>query len=146
MDIKLYHNSSPNNKIGKTLNSETTFTGSFRDSTKVVNPEVLIEASNLTGFNYAYIPTFNRYYYIENIESYRTGLWIVRMKVDVLESYKDEIKALDCIIEATEGYAGDNYLSNSESWVTKVKAKTDIITFNNGLLDSGEYILITAGG
>ena len=138
MDIKLYHNSSPNNKIGKTLNSETTFTGSFRDSTKVAN--------NLTGFNYAYIPAFNRYYYIENIESYRTGLWLIRLKVDVLESYKDEIKSLDCVIEATEGYAGDNYLSDSVSWVTKVKAKTDILTFSNGLLDNGEYILITAGG
>lgn len=146
MDIKLYHNSSPNNKIGKTLNSETTFTGSFRDSTKVVNPEVLIEASNLTGFNYAYIPTFNRYYYIENIESYRTGLWIVKMKVDVLESHKASILNLDCIIEATENYMANDYLSESESWVTSVKAKTDILTFSNGLLNSGEYILITAGG
>ena len=146
MDIKLYHNSSPNNKIGKTLNSETTFTGSFRDSTKVINPEVLIEANNLTGFNYAYIPIFNRYYYIENIESYRTGLWIVKMKVDVLESHKASILNLDCIIEATENYMANDYLSESESWVTSVKAKTDILTFSNGLLNSGEYILITAGG
>lgn len=146
MDFKLYHNSSPNNKIGKTLNSETVFIGNLRDSARIVNPEIMIEAENLTGYNYAYIPIFNRYYFIEEITSYRTGLWLVKMKVDVLESYKNEIKALDCIIEATENYAGDNYLANSESWVTKVKAKTDILTFNHGLLDNGEYILITAGG
>lgn len=146
MDFKLYHNSSPNNKIGKTLNSETVFIGNLRDSARIVNPEIMIESENLTGYNYAYIPIFNRYYFIEEITSYRTGLWLVKMKVDVLESYKNEIKALDCIIEATENYAGDNYLANSESWVTKVKAMTDILTFNHGLLDNGEYILITAGG
>ena len=107
---------------------------------------MLIEANNLTGFNYAYIPIFNRYYYIENIESYRTGLWIVKMKVDVLESHKASILNLDCIIEATENYMANDYLSESESWVTSVKAKTDILTFSNGLLNSGEYIIITAGG
>ena len=44
-----------------------------------------------------------------------------------------------------EQVEADNYLV-SESWVSKVKTKTDILQFSNGLLDSGEYILITAGG
>ena len=53
---------------------------------------------------------------------------------------------MHCIIEATEEYKGSNYLSESDSWVTSVKAKTDILTYSSGLLNSGEYILITAGG
>lgn len=146
MNVKLYINASPNNKIGKTINSEVTYTGSLRDSSKIVKPEILIEASNLTGYNYAYIPDFNRYYFIKEIESYRNGLWLVKMEVDVLETYKAQIKALDCIIEATEDYNANDYLAESESWRTSVKAKTDIITFSSGLLNNGEYILITAGG
>lgn len=146
MDIKLYHNSSPSNKIGKTLNSEVTLSGSLRDSSKIVNPSILVEASSVSGYDYAYIPSFDRYYFIKEKTSYRTGLWVLDMEVDVLETYANDIKALDCIIEATESYAGDNYLDNSESWVTSVKAKTDILNFSNGLLNSGEYILITAGG
>ena len=146
MDIKLYKNVSSNNKIGKTLNSEATITGSLRDSSSLVKPEIIIEAISLSDYNYAYIPDFGRYYFIREIESFRTGLWIVRMEVDVLETYKTQILALECIIEATEDYKANNYLSESESWRTMVKAKTDILTFSNGLLNSGEYILITAGG
>lgn len=147
MEIKLYHNTSANNKIDKSLHSETTYNGSLRDDSKVINPEIMIESSNLTGFNYAYIPSFHRYYYIDEITSYRSNLWIVRLKVDVLMSFASDIKGLTCVIEATEGYKGNDYLSDSDSWVSMVKAKTDIINFNgSSLLSNGEYILITAGG
>lgn len=146
MLIKLYHNNSPNNKIGKSLNSEVTYTGSLRDASKIIKPSVMIETESISGYDYAYIPDFDRYYFIKEKTSYRTGLWILDMEVDVLETYADDIKALDCIIEGTEAYGGDTYLDNTESWVTSVKAKTDVLTFSSGLLENGEYILITAGG
>lgn len=147
MDIKLYHNTSANNKINKSLHSETTYSGNLRDDSKVINPEIMIESSNLTGFNYAYIPAFHRYYYIVEITSYRNNLWIVKLKVDVLMSFANDIKDLTCIIEATESYKGNDYLADSSSWVSMVKAKTDILNFNgSSLLNNGEYILITAGG
>lgn len=147
MEIKLYHNTSANNKIDKSLHSETTYSGSLRDDSKIINPEIMIESSNLTGFNYAYIPSFHRYYFIDEIISYRSNLWIVRLKVDVLMSFASDIKGLTCVIEATEGYKGNDYLADSDSWVNMVKAKTDIINFSgSSLLSNGEYILITAGG
>lgn len=145
MDINLYYNSSENNKIGKTLSNELIFEGSLKDATNVINPEVMIQANTINGYNYAYIPIFNRYYFIEEVTSYRTGLWIIKLKVDVLESFKSDILAMKAIIDSTEAYMGDNYLP-SESWITKVKTKTDILNFSNGLLNTGEYILITAGG
>lgn len=146
MLIKLYHNNSPNNKIGKSLNSEVTYTGSLRDASEIINPSVMIEAESISGYDYAYIPDFDRYYFIKEKTSYRTGLWVIDMEVDVLETYKDDIKALTCIIEGTENYSNNDYLSDSPSWVTTVKTKTDILNFSSGLLNSGEYILITAGG
>ena len=146
MEVRLFHNNSPNNKIGKSLTSGVTFNGNFRDSSKILKPTVMIETSDLRRYDYAYIPDFDRYYFITEKTAYRTGLWIVDMEVDVLETYKDDIKNLFCIIEATEEYEGSNYLANSDSWVTSVKAKTDIINFSSGLLNNGEYILITAGG
>lgn len=147
MDIKLYHNSSPNNKISKSLSSETVLTGSLRDDSKIVNPEILIESSNPLSFNYAYIPLFHRYYYIKDIVAHRRNLWLVRLAVDVLMSYKNDILDLDCIISDTEGYKENEYLADSPSWVTKVKTRTDILNFNgSSLLSNGTYILITAGG
>lgn len=146
MNIKLYNNNSPNNKIGKSLSSETSYNGTLRDASNVVNPEILIESPLPLNFNYAHIVDFYRYYFIKDIVSYRNGLWLLKLEVDVLESFKTEIKNLSCIIEATEGYEASNYLSESDSWVATVKAKTDIINFSNGLLNNGEYILVTAGG
>lgn len=147
MEIRLYHNTSANNKIDKSLHSEAIYNGNLRDDSKVINPEIMIESANLTNFNYAYIPSFHRYYYIDEIVSYRSNLWIVKLKVDVLMSFASDIKGLTCVIEATEDYKGNNYLSNSDSWVSMVKAKTDILNFNgSSLLSNGEYILITAGG
>ena len=145
MDISLYYNASENNKIGKDLKDEQTLEGTLRDATNIINPEIMVKAEGINGFNYAYIPLFNRYYFIEEVTSYRTNLWILKLNVDVLESFKTEIKNLKAIIDSTEQYMGDNYLP-SESWVNKVKAITDILPFSNGLLNSGEYILITAGG
>ena len=145
MDINLYYNSSENNKIGKALSNRRTLEGSLKDATNVISPEIMVKANSVTGYNYAYIPLFNRYYFIEEVTSYRTGLWIIKLQVDVLESFKTDILSLKAIIDSTESYMGDNYLP-SESWVTKVKTKTDILNFSNGLLNSGEYILITAGG
>ena len=49
------------------------------------------------------------------------------------------------IIDHTRETEINSYM-RSNIWQTMVKDKTDILNFPNGLLDSGEYILITAGG
>lgn len=145
MDINLYKNHSEKNKIGKSLTGEVTYSGSLRDETSVINPVILLEAENLSQYNYAYIPQFHRYYFIRDIVSVRTGLWRVTLDVDVLESYKTGIKNLNVILSDSETDGAQNYL-NGAQWVSKVKAKTDIIKFSNGLRENGTYILITAGG
>ena len=47
------------------------------------------------------------------------------------------------VVEAQNG--GSDYLEHRH-FVRNVKSKTNILTFSSGLLDTGEYILITAGG
>ena len=145
MDIKFFQNSSEKNKIGKTLTNETTVSGTLRETTDIINPVVLIEAENLTGFNYAQIPTFGRYYFIERMEVVREDLWRVHMTVDVLESFKTSIKNQNVIISDSENNGASDYL-DGQQWTSKVKSLTDIVNFPNGLNETGEYILITVGG
>lgn len=145
MDIKLYKNHSEKNKINKSLTSEIEYSGTLRDETSVINPVILIYAANLSQYNYAYIPEFHRYYFIRDIMSVRNGLWRVSLSVDVLMSFRSDILNLNVILSDTET-TGQNYYYSGDQWRTLVKAKTDIIKFSNGLLDNGEYILITAGG
>lgn len=103
----------------------------------------MLNADNPTVYNYAYIPAFSRYYFINKIESYRTGLFILTMSVDVLETYKTEIKGMLAIIDKNET-VGNNYF-NDGSFVLDSRAYNQIINFSNGFNDNGEFILITAG-
>lgn len=146
MDIKLYKNHSEKNKINKSLTSEVEYSGTLRDETSVINPVILIHATNLSQYNYAYIPEFHRYYFIRDIVSVRNGLWRVTLSVDVLMSFKTDILNLNVILSDTETTGQNDYYSGDQ-WRTLVKATTDILNFNgSSLLSNGEYILITAGG
>ena len=148
MEITLYTNESEKNKLEKTITTSILLEGNLRDESSIINPIILISSNKEDipyMYNYAYIPAFGRYYFITDIESVRTGIWRVSMHVDVLMSYKEQIKNLNVIINNSEQTGANNYLSG-EQWITNVKNTTNIVNFPNGLNDNGEFILITAGG
>lgn len=148
MNIILYKMTSEEKRIGKNKTSPVTFSGALRHETSILRPEILVEADEtITGYNYMYIPDFGRYYFIDGdgVRSIRTNMWVVPGRVDVLESFKNQILQQPVILDLSET-AGVNPYTKSPAWQTSVKEKTDIITFSNGLLDNGEFILITAGG
>lgn len=133
------------NKLNKTINDVTNINGVLKQETSIINPTVIIEAVNLSGYNYMYIQEFGRYYFITDITSVRNGLWRVSGKVDVLMSFKDGIETCPIILANTQQTLTERYI-NGEMWKTLVKTKTDIINFPSGLNTTGEYILITSGG
>jgi hypothetical protein len=148
MEITLYTNESEKNKLEKTITNSILLEGNLRDESSIINPIILISSNKEDipyMYNYAYIPAFGRYYFITDIESVRTGIWRVSMHVDVLMSYKEQIKNLNVIINNSEETGANNYLSGNQ-WITNVKNTTNIVNFPNGLNDNGEFILITAGG
>lgn len=144
MEIRLCNNNSEKNKINKSITAGITLSGTLRNSSNVVTPTIIINIENPTIYNYAYIPEFKRYYYITDYISVRTGIWQINLKSDVLMSFKDSILASKVLVNKSESN-GDNYLAGS-NWVSNCKAKTDIISFSSGLLNDGQFILITAGG
>ena len=144
MEITLYLNSSEKNKIGKTITVVDVLEGSIKEPSSIINPVILIEYNNPTAFNYVYIDAFGRYYFVNDVVVVRNNLLRVSLTVDVLESFAAAILSQYVIIDKnTTDY--DLYLPD-ENLLTKVKTKTDIINFPSGLLESGEFILITAGG
>lgn len=145
MDIKLYYNSSDNRCINKTLSTSYTITGTLRDETSVINPEIIIKNEGAIRYNYAYIPEFKRYYYINNIESVRQNVWKLYLKVDPLMSFKADILALRVVVNKQSSITnGDEYIDDGSLVTDNLMFKT-IYTFANGFNDDGEYILITAG-
>ena len=89
--INFMYNNEPMNKISKSPQSLFSLTGTLKDETSIVDPEILVEYSNPITANYAYIQQFSRYYYIRDITSVRTGLWRVRMHTDVLKTFSQGI-------------------------------------------------------
>lgn len=145
MNIELYRNNSEPNKITKSLSAISTLSGSLRNESEVVNPVVLVEG-NISSFqmaNYARIQAFGRYYFITGIKSIRNNIVELSLHTDVLMSFN--LSNVNGIVIETQSVNASNYLTG-RNWIETVKHKTDIISFSNGLLDSGEYILITAGG
>lgn len=144
MEITLYQNSSEKEKINKSLTVVDTLTGVLKDNTSLTHPVILIEHNDPTNFNYCYIDAFNRYYYVNDVVIVRNNLMQISLSVDVLESFKTAILNQNVIINKN-ALDFELYLPD-ENMITLAKTKTDILNFPNGLLESGEFILITAGG
>lgn len=145
MNLKLYINISEKNCIGKKLINETDFQGVLREQSSIINPVIKVQSTKLPNFNYAYIPDFSRYYFIVGIRNISTNIWEISLGVDVLESFKSSLANQLVILSDTQITGATNYISGDQ-WVTNVKTNTEIIPFPAGLLEGGEYILITAGG
>lgn len=142
MQIILYNNESPQNKIQKSITKIASMVGVLRGEADVVNPTIRIYSENMPLFNYAMIPEFSRYYYLRNVRAVRENIFDISLQSDPLMSF-DLSDVTGVVVESQNG--GSNYLPN-RNWVRLVKSKTDILNFSSGLLETGEYILITAGG
>ena len=145
MDIIFYTISDEKNKLTKTLDDVVTFSGVLKEETSIIKPSIIIEAENLSSYNYIYISDFGRYYFIKDITSIKNNLWRVTCFVDVLMSFKSAILTCPIILSDSESTEIETYLGG-EVWKSLVKSKTDIISFPSGLNDTGEYVLITSGG
>lgn len=145
MDITLCVTPSEHNRIQKVLQSQRTYSGTLRDESNVVTPTILLEIDNPTLFNYLYIPAFSRYYFISEMTSVRNGLWRINCTCDALMSFASAVLALD-VLPIASGYDGQNQYLSGPQWERLVKETTNVLTFPNGLSDTGEYVLITSGG
>lgn len=144
MSITLYKNSSPRNKINKTLVQVAELTGHFRDNCNVMNPSITIEYSG-TDFNYMKISEFgDRYYFIDSIEVVRNEIITVNGSVDVLESFKSDILASDCIVSKNANrfnlYLNDNTLRAYQD------AYYQYAVYPNSFGVQFENVLLVAGG
>ena len=104
MNIVLYANVSEINAVNKNITELITLTGTLREQSSIIDPVITIsDIDNYVGqMNYAYIPEFNRYYFITNVESVRNNLWKISFHVDVLFTYRDAIRSNSAIIERNE--------------------------------------------
>lgn len=113
-----------------TLSDGVAFTMQLKEETSVQNPALIINKVNQQGqqqqptiYNYAYIPSFMRYYFIRDWE-YINGAWVCYCVVDVLASFKLEIGATSAYVERSASMYDSNVIDN----FYPTKADADIVT------------------
>lgn len=146
-DVKLCHNLSPVEKIAKNIDAGETFAGcTLKEETSILRPSIRLRATtNIHTYNYMYIPTFERYYFIDDIKSVNNNVWEIAGHVDVLETYKNSILSNSAIIKRQS--AQYNMYLNDEQW--SVFTYDDVITFkftSSDFKKALNYLLVVAGG
>ena len=116
MDFALYYVTAPNNQLDKMSTGAVVegYSGPATIDVSVMNPTLIIEDAsfNFKNANYVYIIDYGRAYYIEDIVvSTAQNIVSVRLREDVLQTFKDDILQLNAIVERqTHNY--DMYLAD----------------------------------
>lgn len=144
MTIDLLNNMSEVNAINKNVDLLASLTGTLREESSIIDPVITMQGieSCLTTANYAYIPEFGRYYFINNIEAVKNGLWRVSMHVDVLYSFAEEILTNSAIIERNENEY--DLKLNDGLFQTQQNPRIAQYPFPNGF-DTWNFVLAVAG-
>ena len=144
MLMKMYDTKSSNNVINKVLENEHEFDIKFKDKTDIVNPVVILHSATLILSNYAYIPDFHRYYFVDKIELFPNSVYNITLRCDVLESFKNDILASSGFINQQSQNVNKYYNSNYQS---EVRKEVDLYKSNVTIpIDVKATILVTIGG
>lgn len=144
MTINLFQNNSDKNVVSKSLTAKGTVTGTLREDCSIIDPVIKIEGisgSDLPYLNYLEVVEFGRYYYITDIVL--TGkLYECHCHIDVLETYKDQIKVLPAVIARQESQ--NNVMLTDGLIKTYANPEIEIRRSSGGFTDF-QYIFCVAG-
>ena len=152
MQIQLLSISDDTRKINKTVNQITELLpcAVTEDSNSILNPRLLLKWNeNYIGANYAYIPEFQRYYFIDDISLNTGGNCVVSLSVDVLYTYAAQIMQLT-VTASRSSNKYNRYLNDNEQ-VTTNKPINQIkqfggLPFNPALMGAGSRCFLVALG
>ena len=88
--------------------SGTDYSCVLKQPTSIINPTLELSASDITGYNYAYIAAFGRYYFMKDITSVANNLWQITLEVDPMATYKTQIGgSTQYVLRSASSYDGD---------------------------------------
>ena len=132
------------NRVNKTLQENEEYTGVLNATFNVLTPVVRFRTRTPVSFNYVYIESLHRYYFVSELTQ-DGDVCMVRLRVDVLFTYKDKI--LNTVATLTKGENGNKYLSNRNN-VVDVRPDIRKLDFPNKKLinETGSIIMVTIKG
>lgn len=112
-EITLYKNSAEKIVVDKTnyLTEVDKTVLTFRDECDIISPKIVLNRTDL-DFNYVYIKSLKRYYFVNNITIINNNLMNVDLTIDILMSYKDGIRNLRPFVGRNEFYYDENIIDD----------------------------------
>lgn len=106
-----YKMSCEKNQVFKadSLTEVARYNGTFRNTISITDPVFTITNLGMPEFNYIWIRSLNRYYFVTDIINIRANLWEIHAHVDVLYTYRNSIVGLSAHATRSEAY-GDPQL------------------------------------
>lgn len=156
--INFYNSSEDKRTVYKNPTIGQTAIAELYDTTSVLNPRFrLAYNAAYTHYNYMYVAEFDRYYFITDITTDSGGAIIISGKVDVLNTYKTEIGALQAIVvrhsrKNQQGSARSTWIEDTRLPIQSGRAVKAILFENSDLnidtatMTSNNFILNVAGG
>ena len=93
MNVYFYNFSKRRNSTKRPGSASASYSCTLKEGTSTSRPSIMIKwqgGSAPASYNYAYIPAFNRYYWV-NAWTYDERCWTASCAVDVLATYKSQI-------------------------------------------------------
>lgn len=110
--VNLYTLPKRDNSTKKPTGTGAEFTCVLKSGSGIMHPTLSFDfgiASDPSQYNYAYIPAFERYYFIEEWY-FNRALWTATLKVDVLATYKTAIGSASLYIMRAAGAHNGNII------------------------------------
>lgn len=138
MNITLYTTTDAPNKINKTVVEVKQMQGKLRGEMNLLSPAIECEFDSLPKFNYVYLPDFNRYYFVTDIQIMRTHAYILYLAVDVLFTYKEDILKANATCDNGENA---NPYNAGSAHVIDSRRDENVIKFNDMFNQTGTIIM-----
>lgn len=143
MIVQLCNTTEPNEKLIKELIDIVNVDATPYGQIDIEAPTMLI--ATVSGlYNYCYIPDYGKYYYVSEPTRAQNGMSYYKMEVDPLMSNASDILNLDVTVERQQ--SNFNEYINDGTFVADTREFIQCVNFSNGFNDTGELILVTAGG
>lgn len=143
--ITIQTSSSEKNRVDKSLTDIAALSGTLRNDTSIIDPVFRIEGdiSQYLAANYCTVPAFGRSYFINNIRSLRANLFEIVCHVDVLSSFKTQLRSNSAIIHRSE--RNWNLYLNDGSLKSLQNPSITTQEFQETFYGVYSYVLILAG-
>ena len=150
MTITLYKNTSDKRNLNKVITEIKSVSATAKGEINIISPTLILEYFS-TDFNYCYISDFKRYYFVNSI-TLLTGQRVqINLSVDVLMTYKEEIKNLTVNVLRYENieptFLSDSRIPLFSDTIQKViEFPENIFNLENPPENSKNFLLTVAGG